>query len=83
MGTETSSEYVAPTPATEATASAKNPTWESPSPIIEYLFKTRLTPSMDEHSDTSNPTTSARSTTVLRNSDANNSVIDMIYSSFE
>ena len=38
---------------------------------------------MDEHSDTSNPTTSARSTTVLRNSDANNSVIDMIYSSFE
>ena len=42
-----------------ASASAANPTWERPSPIIEYLFKTMLTPSNDAHKVTKSPTTTA------------------------
>ena len=43
-----------------ATARAPNPTWESPSPIMEYRFSTRLTPRREEHSATSAPTMNAR-----------------------
>ena len=46
--------------AAAATAIAPNPTWESPSPIIEYLFRTRLTPRRAEHNATRIPTTKAR-----------------------
>ena len=43
-----------------AIARAPNPTWERPSPIMEYLFSTRLTPRRAEHSATSAPTVKAR-----------------------
>ena len=43
-----------------ATARAPKPTWESPSPIIEYLFRTRLTPSRAEQRATRAPTINAR-----------------------
>ena len=45
-----------------ATAMARAPkeTWLSPSPIMEYRFSTRDTPSRAQHRDTSVPATSAR-----------------------
>ena len=42
-----------------ATASAPNPTCDRPSPIIEYLFNTRLTPKSAEHKETRIPTVNA------------------------
>ena len=47
-------------PAATAMDSAPKDTWDSPSPIIEYRFNTRLTPSRDAHRDTSAPPTIAR-----------------------
>ena len=44
---------------TAATHSAPNPTCDRPSPIMEYRFSTRLTPSNAEHNDVSVPTSSA------------------------
>lgn len=44
---------------TAAVESAPKPTWESPSPIMEYLFKTRLTPRSAEQSETRAPTRKA------------------------
>lgn len=44
----------------EAMARAPKPTWESPSPIMEYLFSTRDTPRSAAHKLTSTPTISAR-----------------------
>ncbi len=43
-----------------AIESAPNPTWDNPSPIIEYRLSTRLTPSKAEQSATNMPTSSAR-----------------------
>ena len=43
-----------------AAASAPKPTWERPSPIMEYLFRTRLTPSRALHKETRIPTINAR-----------------------
>ena len=43
-----------------ATDSAPNPTWERPSPIIEYRLSTRETPSRAAQRATRMPTTSAR-----------------------
>ena len=43
-----------------AKASALKPTWESPSPIMEYRFRTRLTPSREEQRATMVPTRIAR-----------------------
>ena len=39
---------------------APNPTWESPSPIIEKRLSTRLTPSSEAESVTRRPTINAR-----------------------
>jgi hypothetical protein len=50
-----------------ATAKVPKPTCESPSPIIEYRFKTRLTPNNAEQSATSKPTTTARTRNVYEN----------------
>ena len=47
-------------PIARATDSAPKDTWDSPSPIMEYRFSTRLTPSKDAHRDTRIPPTSAR-----------------------
>ncbi len=44
---------------TEAIAKAPNPTCESPSPIIEKRFSTRLTPKSAAQSETKTPTISA------------------------
>lgn len=46
--------------AAQAIASAPKPTWESPSPIIEKRFKTRLTPKSAAQSEIKTPATSAR-----------------------
>jgi hypothetical protein len=43
-----------------ARARAPKPTWESPSPIMEYRFNTRLTPSKAAQTDTREPTIKAR-----------------------
>ena len=43
-------------PAAAAAASAAKPTWDSPSPIIEYLLSTMLTPRSEAHNDTRRPT---------------------------
>ena len=43
-----------------AIASEAKPTCDSPSPIIENLFKTRLTPRRAAHNETKIPTMSAR-----------------------
>ena len=51
-------------PNTDATASAPKPTWDRPSPIMEYRFKTRLTPRSAAQRDTSRPTMSARTMNV-------------------
>ena len=48
----------------DATASAPKPTWDRPSPIMEYRFKTRLTPRSAAQRDTSRPTMSARTMNV-------------------
>ena len=42
-----------------AIASAPKPTWERPSPIIEYRFSTRVTPSKAAQSETRVPTIKA------------------------
>ena len=39
-----------------ATARAPNPTWDRPSPIMEYRLSTRLTPRRAEQSATREPT---------------------------
>ena len=44
---------------TPATAIAPKATWESPSPMNEKRLSTSVTPSSDEHSAISVPTTSA------------------------
>ena len=46
-------------PQTVAIASAPKATCDSPSPIIEYLFSTRLTPSRAAQSEISTPAISA------------------------
>ena len=46
-------------PQATAMESAPYETWESPSPIIEYCFNTRLTPRSAAHNDTSIPTINA------------------------
>ena len=38
---------------------APNATWDNPSPIIEYLFKTRVTPNIAQQSDIRPPTIKA------------------------
>ena len=43
-----------------ATERAPKPTWDSPSPIIEYRLSTRLTPSSAAHKATKAPASSAR-----------------------
>ncbi|KAI4452954.1 s-adenosylmethionine synthetase [Holotrichia oblita] len=47
-----------------ATANAPKPTWDNPSPIIEYRFNTKLTPSNAEQRDTSSPVIIARTINV-------------------
>ncbi len=42
-----------------AIAIAPKATWESPSPIIEYLFKTKLTPKREAQTETKKPTIKA------------------------
>ena len=42
-------------PMARATDSAPKDTWESPSPIMEYLRRTRLTPNREAHRDTKSP----------------------------
>ena len=41
------------------TAKAPNPTCDNPSPIIEYFFRTKLTPRRDAHNETNTPTITA------------------------
>jgi AGZA family xanthine/uracil permease-like MFS transporter len=48
-------------PKAEAKAIAPKATWESPSPIIEYLFKTSGTPKTEQQPDIKSPTIKARS----------------------
>ena len=45
--------------AAAAMTRAPNPTWDKPSPIMEYRFSTRLTPRRAEQSDTIVPTSMA------------------------
>jgi hypothetical protein len=40
-------------------AKAPKPTWLKPSPIIEYFFSTKITPSNAAHSETKEPTMKA------------------------
>ena len=65
--------------AAQAMASAPNPTWERPSPIMENRLSTRLTPSSAQHSEIRPPTTSARSINAWEN--RNESVSSMIATS--
>lgn len=44
----------------KAMARAANPTWESPSPIMEYRFSTRLVPKREAQRETRQPTMMAR-----------------------
>ena len=62
----------------DAIANAPNPTWESPSPIIEYLFNTRLTPNNDAQSETGIPMINALIIKVCSNIDK----ISTMYISF-
>ena len=39
----------------DAIASAPNPTWDRPSPIMEYLLRTSVTPSTAAHRATRTP----------------------------
>ncbi|MPM69567.1 hypothetical protein SDC9_116514 [bioreactor metagenome] len=52
--------YSGVTPSATATARAPKDTWLSPSPIMEYRFKTSDTPSSAAHRLTSTPAISAR-----------------------
>ena len=61
----------------DAIANAPNPTWESPSPIMEYLFNTRLTPNNDAQSETGIPMINALIIKVCSNIDK---ISMMIYS---
>ena len=47
-------------PMARATDSAPKDTWDRPSPIMEYRFNTRLTPSSEAQRETRIPTTNAR-----------------------
>ena len=53
---------------TAATDRAPKPTWDSPSPIMEYRLSTRLTPSRLEQRVTAMPPISAGSRITVRNS---------------
>lgn len=55
-----SATYIGCAPSAYAIAIAAKPTCESPSPIIEYLFNTRFTPSSAAQSDTAEPTANTR-----------------------
>lgn len=54
-----SAKYIGVKLSTEAIANAPNPTCDSPSPIIEFLLKTKDTPISDAHKEISIPTINA------------------------
>ena len=59
-GSAPGSDSAVTTPSDTAMVSAPKPTWDRPSPIMEYRLSTRITPSNAAHSATSVPTISAR-----------------------